>query len=281
MKNEKTLGSIAIAKVNAALEPVWRSVVPIFRVGDVREPEAFGSAVLIELAGQRFLVTARHVVDEHLKSRIHAVGASGYVVITGDFFCASESGLDVAVLRLEGDLKDELADHVFLTEADILPADQFDGVNLMTLIGYPASRSKVNSQTKKVRTPCYSVGVRVLSLSGAILRGSFLRKRFRDGRSGLKVTAPDPHGMSGGGMFAGKVRLGNADKGHEPKLAAISTTWHEHRNEVVGTKIAIALVIIRDVYGVAVPEALAPGSVTSVMNQTKPADVQTGGAPVT
>jgi hypothetical protein len=78
MKNEETLGSIAIAKVNTALQPLWRSVVPIFRVGDVREPEAFGSAVLIELAGQRFLVTARHVVDEYLKSRIHTVGASGF-----------------------------------------------------------------------------------------------------------------------------------------------------------------------------------------------------------
>jgi hypothetical protein len=151
MKNEKTLGSIAIAKVNAVLEPAWRSVVPIFRVGDVHEPEAFGSAVLIELAGQRFLVTARHVVDEHLKSRIHTVGASGYVVITGDFFCASESGLDVAVLRLEGDLKDELADHVFLTEADILPADQYDGVNLVALIsrqpvqGKPPDQEGANS----------------------------------------------------------------------------------------------------------------------------------------
>jgi len=187
----------------------------------------------------------------------------------------------VAVLRLEGDLKDELANQVFLTEADILPAHQYDDVNLVTLVGYPGSRAKANRLTKRVRTPCYSVGVRVLSLSGAILRGSFFRKRFRDGRSGLKVTAPDPHGMSGGGMFASKVKAGNADKGHEPKLAAISTTWHEHRNEVVGTKIAVALVIIRDAYGVVIPEALAPGRVTSMMNEAKPADDQTDGALVT
>jgi hypothetical protein len=66
-------------------------------------------------------------------------------------------------------------------------------------------------------------------------------------------------------MFAGKVKLGNADKGHEPKLAAISTTWHEHRNEVVGTKIAIALVVIRDAYGVAISEAIAPAKVTAVL----------------
>ena len=63
-------------------------MIPIFKVGDVLEPEAFGGAALIELVGQRFLVTARHVVDEYLKSRVHTVGASGYVVITRDFFCA-------------------------------------------------------------------------------------------------------------------------------------------------------------------------------------------------
>jgi hypothetical protein len=169
----------------------------------------------------------------------------------------------VAVLRLEGDLRGELAGHVFLTEADILPADQYDGINLLTLIGYPGSRSKVNSKTKKVRTQCYSIGVRVVSLAGAVLRGSFLRKRNRDGRSGLKVTAPDPHGMSGGGMFASKVTA-NANESEQPKLAAISTTWHERQNEVIGTKIAIALAIIRDAYGVAVPEALAPARITPV-----------------
>jgi hypothetical protein len=30
MKNEKTLGSIAISEVNTALEPMWRSVIPLF-----------------------------------------------------------------------------------------------------------------------------------------------------------------------------------------------------------------------------------------------------------
>jgi hypothetical protein len=60
----------ASASFNPALGPLSRSVIPMFKVGDVGQPEAFGSAVLIELEGQQFLATARHVVDEHMESRI-------------------------------------------------------------------------------------------------------------------------------------------------------------------------------------------------------------------
>lgn len=154
------------------------------------------------------------------------------------------------------------------SEADILPADQYDGVNDLTLVGYPASRSKEKRQTRKVRTKCYSIGVRVLSVEGAVLRGSFHLTRHRDGKSGLKVTAPDPHGMSGGAMFASKVRAANCDGNRDTKLAGISTTWLEERhspgwrNEVVGTKTAIPLAIIRD-YVVSTSDALAPARVTT------------------
>jgi hypothetical protein len=281
MKNEKTLGSIAISEVNTALEPMWRSVIPLFRGGTVGQPEAFGSAVLLELGGRRFLVTDRHVVDEHSKSTIHAAGALGFVPVTGEFFCTPEAESDVAVLRLEGDLLHELANQVFLSEADIFPADEYNGVNHLTLVGYPASRSKENRLTRGVRTQCYSLGVRLLSLVGATLRGSFLRTRQRDGASGLKVTAPEPYGMSGGAMFASKVKAGNADGNHEPKLAGISTTWLEDENEVIGTKIAIVLAIIRDAYGVPIPEALAPARVTAVLNPVQLADLPTGHAPST
>lgn len=276
MKNKKTLGSIAIAKVNAALEPMWRSVIPLFKAGEaVGQPVAFGSAILIELGGQRFFVTNRHVVDEYLKSAIYAAGASGFAPITGDFFCTPEADTDVAVLRLEGDLNDQLAGEVFLLEADVLAADQYEGVNLLTMVGYPANRSREKRQTRKVRIQCYSIGVRVLSVTDATLHGSFLRTRHRDGKSGLKVTAPDPHGMSGGAMFASKVKAGDAYGSDGPKLAGICTTWLEQQNEVVGTKIAIVLAIIRDTYGVAIPEALTPAKVTTVLKPAKLAALRT------
>ena len=212
-------------------------------------------------------------IDEHLESTIYAAGAAGFVPVTGEFLCTPEAKSDVAVLRLEGGLNDELAGQVFLSEGDILPADQYDGVNYLTLVGYPASRSKENRLTQAVRTQGYSIGVRVLSLEGEILRGSFLRKRHRDGETGLKVTAPEPYGMSGGAMFASKVKAGNAGGKHEPKLAGISTTWLEGENEVIGTKITVVLAIIRDACGVAIPEALAPGRVTAVPDPANPADL--------
>ena len=152
-----------------------------------------------------------------------------------------------------------------IREADILPVDQYDGVNHLTLVGYPATRSKENRTTRTVRSQCYSIGVRLLSLTGAILRGSYFRTRQRDGVSGLKVTGPDLHGMSGGAMFVSKVTATNTD-GSCPKLAGISTTWLEDRNEVIGTKIAVVLAIIRDAYAVDISETLAPARVTAVLN---------------
>jgi len=267
MKNEKALGSVAISEVNTALEPMWRSVIPLFTGREATgRPVAFGSAVLVEFGGQRFLVTNRHVVDEYLTSTIFAWSGAGFVAITGDFFCTPETDSDVAVLRLAGDLNDQLADQVFLSEADILPADEYDGVNHLTLVGYPASRSKEIRQARTVRTQCYSIGVRVLSLAGNTLRGSFLRTRQRDGQSGLKVTAPEPDGMSGGGMFASKVSAANPDGNHSTKLAGISMERPKEEIEVIGTKIAIVLAIIRDSYGTPIPEALAPARVTAVLN---------------
>lgn len=272
MKNEKTTGSIAIARINDALKPLAGSIIPIFRAGSGSRPEAFGSAVLVELAGQRFLLTARHVVDEHLKSPIYVAGTSGFVAIEGEFFCTPEAGHDVATLRLDGDLASELGQHPYLSEADILPADHYDGCNHLTLIGYPASRARDNRQAKRVRTQCYSIGVRVLSLAGTTLRGAFRRKRHRDGKSLLKVTAPDPHGMSGGAMFASNVASGNAGENYGTKLAGLSTTWLEDQNEVAGTKIAVVLAMIRDAYGVAIPDALAPARLTLTIEPPKPDD---------
>jgi hypothetical protein len=146
---------------------------------------------------------------------------------------------------------------------------------------YPASRSKENRRARTVRTQCYSIGVRVLSLAGSTLRGSFLRMRNRDGESGLKVTAPEPDGMSGGGMFASKVSAANPDGDHSTKAAGISMERPTEEIEVVGTKIAIVLAIIRDAYGVVIPEALAPARVTTVQDPANPADLPAGHAPST
>ena len=89
------------------------------------------------------------------------------------------------------------------------------------------------------------------------------------------MTVPDPHGMSGGAMFASKGKADNAYGSDGPKLAGISTTWLEDQNEVVGTKIAIMLAIIRDTYGVAIPEALAPARVPTVLSPARLAALAT------
>lgn len=224
MKNEKTAGSIAIARINKALNPLSGAVIPIFKVGNVAQPVSFGSAVLIELTGQQFLITNRHVIDENKVSSIYVAGRSGFVVVEGKFFSTPEADEDVAVLRLEGKLKDELAKHTFLSETNVLPVDRYDDRNHLTSVGYPATQSKEKRQTKAVRTTGYSVGANILSVAGTTIRGSFRRSRQRDAVSLKKVTAPDLHGMSGGAMFASKVTIANTDENHDPKLAGISTT---------------------------------------------------------
>jgi hypothetical protein len=56
---------------------------------------------LIEISGDTFLCTAKHVIDDNTKSTLYVDGPSKMEVLKGDFYVMAE--VDVAVLKLTPD----------------------------------------------------------------------------------------------------------------------------------------------------------------------------------
>jgi hypothetical protein len=81
----------------------------------------------------------------------------------------------------------------------------------------------------------------------------FNKNRNMDAETRKRVTAPDPHGMSGGAMF-GIMMADSTIKGDpKPLLIGISTDVPSP-TEMYGTAIKAAMAIIRDDYAVGLPD---------------------------
>ena len=94
----KSAGEIVINEARQAINAVNGCVTPIFDVNEKLEAELLGSAVLIEVADEIFLCTAKHVIDKKNKSTLYIDGASKFEILEGNFHSSAEH--DVAVLRL-------------------------------------------------------------------------------------------------------------------------------------------------------------------------------------
>jgi hypothetical protein len=70
----KSAGEILINEVDEAVESLKRCVTPIFDVNEELEAELLGSAVLIEVGGEAFLCTAKHVIDGNACSTLYIHG---------------------------------------------------------------------------------------------------------------------------------------------------------------------------------------------------------------
>ena len=70
--------------------------------------------------------------------------------------------------------------------------------------------------------------------------------------------------MSGGAMFGVEVNHDTIIRGQSlPKLVAILIQWHEAENMIVATPLSIVLAIVRDAYGLSLPDRLAVPSITT------------------
>src|SRR3546814_10116916 len=96
----KPAGHIVTDEARHAIDAVKGCVTPIFDVNEKREAELLGSAVLIEIAEELFLCTAKHVIDDNkdstLRSEEHTYELQSLMRISYAVFCLKKNHIQIS-----------------------------------------------------------------------------------------------------------------------------------------------------------------------------------------
>lgn len=236
------------AKIFDEIVDRWRKiVVPFF----TREPNnktavsGFGSGFIAIYKGEHFLVTAKHVLDDALRYGTCAININNHVLLLQNMYFFTDPHNDLAFTPIGEALyknKIETVPAIDLTKEGEVPKSL--GYHL--LIGYPASKNKLEPRWNKVNRMLYSFTAEVnvakksliKNISDPVVFDFDLNKQVD---SSLKPTGQPPHpkGMSGGPAL--EVRFsGTQEEGYSyyVTLSGVLVEWHEKKRVIVAASTA-------------------------------------------
>jgi len=237
-------------------------VVPLYGTGKRRERYVVGSGVLMRIDDCGFLATAAHVLDEQGRAHtnIEVPGKNALLPIGGQAIKSplpasgrrDDDRIDIGVLPLQPEVMDELLAHfIFLDVAQLDPSDVPSTQTLYTFVGYPSSQHEgprggvltiepVRYTSGPLHPEMYPKGFQLETHTSI----DFDAKRMV-ARTERVQTPPDPHGISGGGVF----RIGTWDEivagANVERLVAIAIEVRKQERCLLGTRIAFPLEMIR------------------------------------
>jgi hypothetical protein len=192
---------------------------PIYIANSANEPELIGTGVLIAVGSHRFLVTAAHVFAQAGGVTFYIPNdASGDLQVLKGQRASSVSNqlrhkddvIDIAVVWLDTSLASQFKPSAFVSTANINLDDTGDPTRVYIAMGYPWRKNqKINRVTRRLRASIHAYAANILpfnDLAAAGLQpGSHMMLRYQKRHSrtqdGRDVTAPHPHGMSGGPLW--------------------------------------------------------------------------------
>jgi hypothetical protein len=240
-------------------ERVVATTYPIYQASDRGTPDALASALLIELGGARFVVTATHVMRHERVRELRIATPSELLPIRGERVVVHREGendsatddIDITAVRVSSSEWDALPSSAFVQWSDIDHARQKASRDSFTLTGYPVSKQRGGLKGTSLSAYAYQAMAKEGRMEAyeaerrdpkSTLVVGFDRRRLW-GPDGLS-TAPDMYGMSGSGIW----RIGpNAwEATSPPKLSAVVTEWrakgrHPH---ILGTRIRPIIVAL-------------------------------------
>ncbi len=241
---------------------VQRAVSPIYGLDNRDRPQLIGSAVLLSVTPHIFLITAAHVLDENKDTTLYLAGRHEPIEVAGPSYrvLAPPSGrrddnLDVGFILLAGAMVNELARFTVLTPQDIDVDDLPAHHTLYGFVGYPGTRNKPLpgrkfqlSSAVFVLTPTPLDRYAPLGLNPLLhFVADFDRNKLVDRQKGL-ITGPQPHGLSGGGVW----RLGRHDEflagSHTEKLIGIGIEYRESTKVLVGVRMSLVVASLAKCY---------------------------------
>lgn len=219
-----------------------RSILPIAAKTDKEKMKGVGSCTLLAIDDvHHYIVTVAHVLRKWGEYKLFIITETKSIEITWPFVMTNKKGeencdysLDIAFSPITPELQNLLSEnHVCLL------ADGFNrnGVSfddeLLFAFGYPSSKITFDKQKKVFKlTPFQYFGKEIndsrllersCSIVGDHLLSNFVKRKTKKPQKEEYIIAPDPYGISGGGLFRVFV------KNDHPEifvLEGILTEWH-------------------------------------------------------
>lgn len=235
-------------------------VVPLYRLIN-KKPVSFGSGFFVRKAEDHFLISAAHVLELLPQEPLYYYFAPGQMrKLSGRLALSRWTGdreqdpIDVGVLRLKDrpppypDVG-KLAMEISYLRSSLLP--RFGRV--YALIGFPASKSKVNRVAREVTAACFAIRTR--SVDDAVYvdhnaspaKNIVLSLDLEDcvDVDGRHRNFPKPQGMSGGPIWVLMDEPHSTTSRVFP-VVAIGTKYRKRNKVLIGTDIGIALRMINE-----------------------------------
>jgi hypothetical protein len=234
-----TIGSAFQTKFDKCVDRVRSAIIPLFQA-DGGKPVPCGSAVLFSAYDRAFILTADHVLE-----------ADSLWCFNSDLILTPFVGtfkrcppFDIAVAELDQNQLKALSHNRFLELQNVRPqpsAARYYGA----IVGFPASKAGVIWQTTRIKTEQYAMSNLVLGETKTEIAIKFDKRRVETTGERVQHTAPNPIGMSGGGIFTARITVALPDRVY---LAGVGTLWKKSDRTMLGTPIEIVLSFLRSAF---------------------------------
>jgi hypothetical protein len=262
----KRAGEILSGEFHQAIDKLRDCVTPILRADDHGRARSLGTGFLIRLAGETFLCTAKHVIDENVNATLYIDGPSKLEPLEGEFYVTAEH--DVAVLRLTPEQISTVSKYTSLGPDEIANDTQAEACRYIEFLGYPETKNRKIYGENKIKGQIYALGGTPIEITPTRVRVAFNRKRNIDARSRRRVSAPQLPGMSGGPMFGVPMDKGAIHGTPRAWLIGVATD-QPGATAVFGTSIAFAMAIVRDAWQTDLPTRLNPAHIKTTLSVTR------------
>ena len=245
--------NLATSQFRGAIRPIYRESRQTFT--------HVGSCTLVEFGGSRWIVTAAHVIDQHI-ANLSVGGSKNLVPLEGDFHGTAAPGgirdddkFDFSAAVVTDRMAEDLGDVRYIGEEFISKGRRTDeGRPMYTCVGYP------NSRNKDIHAANRHVGVRLFSHTSfgyskwpqltQWAEGTEAHMFVEYGKYGAtalgdKRNAKNPKGASGGPVFYigqfGELDTYRHDANYQPMLEAIIIRLPPNGGALVSVKMAVII----------------------------------------
>jgi hypothetical protein len=232
--------------VDAEVESLRRSVIPICGEDARRRPYLVGSAVVLVWRGRKVLVTAQHVLDDNLKVPLFFFGEDGCSRPFGGAFEVSETH-DLAAKLLPSDEIAALSHVPFLREDVVERAAPVGERFYASVAGYPATAAKRKDRVT-LDTPMEVYSNFATEEIGGHVSVIFNKKEGAASETGHGI-ARDPVGKSGGAIFGLRSVGPHIKPDQTARLVGVPTRWNRDEKAIRGPSAAILVRLLDNLVG--------------------------------
>lgn len=236
-----------------------RSCIPLYSLDSRRQPSQSATGTLLIVAGNLFLLTCAHAMEEAVDQVLMIPVVGDIEQIRGEYLKTrsrpegSEHLVDAAIFLIDADQASAIDFEIFLPLRleQVAVEGPHNGPVSCTIAGYPWRKAEEAGLTRRVRfmhMTGFSVPPDDFSAmrltTGANVLVAMNRKRLRCGSSTSINQGPLPHGMSGGPIITWPPFRRERGNISPLLVCGIVNEFHESRQRMVGTRITVYLEMI-------------------------------------